>query len=70
MVGISLGGDVNSLFSKCRWLVSGEWVFFFPLSQARKCLTFPVPLQYLKYQIVLLIMTNALVPSTVRIINN
>ena len=66
-----LGGEMLILcpFSKCSWPLAGGGVLSFSLSQVRKCLTLPVALQYLKYQIVLTV-NNTTIPSTVTIINN
>ena len=58
------------LFSTCSWLVAGRGVLFFPLRWVRKCVTLPVALYYLKYQIVVINITNTIVPTTVIIIGN
>ena len=71
MVDIKLQDEISivCLFSTCSWFVAGLGILSLPLSQVKNCSTLPVALQYLKYQIMLTIITNTIVPSIV-IINN
>ena len=68
MVDKSLGDEMSILI--CSAYEAGGGMLLFSLSQARKYLTLPVDLQYLRYQIMLTITIITIVPSIVIIINN